>query len=207
MPLDSRVQQQVARKVEIYEGRVGHFYLDSIGKVTVGVGHLIPDRNAVAHIDMVKITPGQPSVQASTGEKLDEYDRVSAEPAGYRASWYRRVTQLQMLDADITRLRDRHIHRFYRELCGIYSRARGYPNDFDTLPLPVQMALFDLIFNLGATKLVNVFRRLDVAIRASDWRQAATESLRPQVSNARNHYVHQLFMTAAGATVACVPTC
>jgi GH24 family phage-related lysozyme (muramidase) len=92
-------------------------------------------------------------------------------------------------------------------LTAIYTRSRGYLHDFDQFPLAVQMALFDLIFNLGPNRLVNVFVRLDVAIRAEDWAQAAAESNRPQVQPDRNLYVRQLFLTAAGATVACVPFC
>lgn len=207
MTLDTGVRRQVARKLETYEGRVDHFYLDSVGKVTVGVGHLIVDREAVADLAMETRIAGQPPATATLAQKRDEYDRIEAEAVGYRAGWYAQVAQLRMPDDEINRLRDHHIGRFHRELQGIYTRARGYPQEFDNLPKAVQLALFDLIFNLGATRLVNIFRRLDSAVRAADWKRAALESYRPQVSHARNQYVHQLFMSAAQANEACVPTC
>jgi len=59
----------------------------------------------------------------------------------------------------------------------------------------------------GATRLVNIFRNLDQSIRVSDWQAAAAESHRPQVSAARNLYVRQLFLSAAGVLPACIPTC
>lgn len=204
MSLNIRVRQQVIRKLEIYEDRVNHFYLDSVGKVTVGVGHLIPDRSAVAGFDMI-VAPSGPL--ASLAEKQDEYDRVAAEPVGYRASHYRAATRLLMSDTEISRLRDRHVRVFYRELQSIYTRPNGYPDDFDRLPAVVQMALFDLIFNLGATRLRHVFVNLDRAIRAGDWLRAAAESYRPQVSAARNLYVRQLFLSATGVPAVCVPAC
>lgn len=207
MTLDLRVRQQVARKLEAFEGRIEHFYLDSLGNVTVGVGHFIPDRDAVAGFTMETASAGQTPVPATLDEKRDEYDRIMAEPVGYHAPWYRHAARLRMPAAEINRLRDQHILRFYGHLKAIYARARGYRRDFDQFPLTVQMALFDLIFNLGPSRLVNVFVRLDAAIRAEDWAQAAVESNRPQVQAARNLYVRQLFTTAAGATVACVPFC
>jgi GH24 family phage-related lysozyme (muramidase) len=207
MTLDLRVRQQVVRKLEAFEGRIDHFYLDSLGNVTVGVGHFIPNRDAVASLGMETAVTGQAPVPATLDEKRDEYDRVLGAPLGYKAPYYGQVARLRMPAAEINRLRDQHIQRFYAHLRAIYTRGRGYHHDFDQFPLAVQMALFDLVFNLGPSRLVNVFVRLDVAIRAEDWAQAAVESNRPQIQAARNHYVRQLFMTAAGATVACVPFC
>lgn len=207
MPLSARVKQQVVRRLETYEGRVDHLYLDSVGKVTVGVGHLLPDRDAVAFIDLYTAQNGATGALATLSEKRDEYDRVAAQPIGYRASWYRSAARLVMLDADISTLRDNHVRSFYRELQSIYMTSKGCAEDFDRFPETAQMALFDLIFNLGATRLVTIFRNLDQAIRGSDWRAAAAESHRPQVSAARNLYVRQLFLSAAGVLPACIPTC
>jgi len=207
MTLDLRVRQQVVRKLEAFEGRIDHFYLDTAGNVTVGVGHLVPNRDAVASTSMETPVAGQVPTTATLDEKRDDYDRVMAEPVGYRASMYGQVALLRMPAVEINRLRDQHIQRFYARLRATYTRGRGYQHDFDQFPLAVQMALFDLIFNLGPNRLVNVFVRLDAAIRAEDWAQAEVESNRPQVQPTRNHYVRQLFLTAAGATVACVPFC
>lgn len=207
MALDLRVRQQVVRKLGLFEGRINHFYLDSGSNVTVGVGHLIPNRDAVANITMETAVVGQVPVIATLDEKRDEYDRIMAEPGSYLAPYYAHVARLRMPDTEINRLLDQHIQRFYTKLQAIYNRGRGYLHNFDQFPLAVQMALFDLIFNLGPNKLVNVFPRLDAAIRAEDWVLAAAESNRPQVQPDRNLYVRQLFLTAAGATVACVPFC
>jgi GH24 family phage-related lysozyme (muramidase) len=199
-----QVKIEVAKKIEEYEGRVNHLYLDSVGKVTAGVGYLIPSRN-----DMLSVTlyPSDHAVScqpASLAEKQIEYDNIARQRVGYKASWYKSYTTLAMSDSDIDVLRDHHIDSFYQELTHIYQKAKGYPDDFDTLPQGVQLALFDMIFNLGASKIVNVFTRFDRALKVADWRVAALECDRPQVSTARNQYVRQLFLTTAnGAHVLC----
>jgi len=66
-----------------------------------------------------------------------------------------------MKEADIGTQRDKHIATFYAELSSMYSRAKGYANDFNAMPDEVQLALFDMIFNLGQTKLRTIFGNLE----------------------------------------------
>ena len=101
-----------------------------------------------------------------------------------------------MKEEDINSQRDKHIDSFYSELTSIYKKTNGYPEDFDNLPDKVQIALFDMIFNLGKTKLKNTFPSFNAAIKASDWKKAALESNRPDVSTNRNTYVKDLFNAA-----------
>ena len=194
MPLNAIVKTQVSKKLEEYEGRINHLYLDSVGQVTVGVGHWIANRAAVATLPLSNAKTGK---LATLAEKQAEYDSVSKQTKGFKAAWYKQHTTLVMNDSDITTLRDKHITSFYAELTNIYKKSKGYPADFDKLPEAVQKALFDMIFNLGATKLVNVFKNFDAAVKAGDWKKAGQESNRPQISAARNLYVKQLFLSAA----------
>lgn len=59
------------------------------------------------------------------------------------------------------------------------------------------MALFEMIFNLGATGLRSEWPRLNKAIGTGDWHTAARESFRPDVQETRNIYVRKLFESAA----------
>jgi GH24 family phage-related lysozyme (muramidase) len=192
MPLSADVRKEVARKLEENEGRVDHLYLDSVGRVTVGVGHLIASRIAASSLVLYQ-NGSPPTCLGDLREKTAEYDEIIKQPVGYKASWYKRHTTLVMKADDIDALRDGHIDNFYSELTNIYRRAKGYQTDFDNLPTNVQMALFDMIFNIGATKIVGTFTVFDQAIRACDWKTAAQHSYRPQVSTERNEYVKQLF--------------
>lgn len=196
MPLDPQIRTTVQKKIEEYEGRVPHLYLDSVGRVTAGVGHLVANRAAVGSIALYKVTNGVPLSEASLGEKQVEYDKVAKQPKGYKASHYKQFTTLVMKDSDINALRDKHIDSFYKELTAIYTKAKGYTANFDDLPRGVQLALFDMIFNLGATKIVSTFVNFDKAVKAGDWVKAAEQSHRPQIGTARNAYVKQLFLEA-----------
>ncbi|MFC4875135.1 hypothetical protein [Microbulbifer halophilus] len=96
-------------------------------------------------------------------------------------------------------------NHFYSELTTIYSQKNGFQNNFDQMPSEVQMALFDMIFNLGATKLQKLFLKFNDAIKKENWADAATECNRPDVSPSRNNYVKQLLTTANRKPTATAP--
>lgn len=189
MILQAEIRNSVIRKIEEYEGRVNHLYVDSVGRVTIGVGHLVANRSTISTITLYKTNPTK---TASLKEKQDDYDSVSKAGAGYAASWYKKKTTLIMTDADVNALLNKHVNEFYGYLRNIYKKSKGYPDDFDDLPKNVRLALFDMIFNLGPNKIVSVFKTFDKHLKEGDWSKAAVASNRPQVSAARNSYVQQL---------------
>ncbi|WP_151636587.1 lysozyme family protein [Noviherbaspirillum aerium] len=197
MSLHPHIKQEVLKSLQRYEGRIKHLYLDSVGKVTIGVGHLVSARSSMSPLPMYKLGANGANVVASTQEKQSEYEMIMRQPVGYSASWYKKHTRLFMKDSDIDRLLNEHLEVFHMELCRIYKKSKGYPNDFDKLPHSVQIALFDLIFNLGAHGLTHKFPVLNACLMAGDWARAAQQSHRPQLSMARNQYVMQLFLSVA----------
>jgi len=205
MPLDQTVRTEVASKIIKFENKINHFYLDSVGKVTVGVGHMIPNKQSVSSITMYRIVNKLPGAMATLLEKQKEFDNISKQKRNYKAEWYAKHTTLMMKDTDITAQLNKHIDSFYKELSITYTKAKGYPDDFDKLDKDVQAALFDMIFNLGATKLTKVFSKFDNAIKAGNWKLAAAESNRPQIDPRRNDYVKKKFISAASKQVAAKP--
>ena len=199
MPLKQTVKQEVITKLEEYEGRYDHLYIDTKGKVTVGVGHLVASEINIAFVTMHKLVNNLPSGLATLEEKKAEYRTISKQKKNYRAAWYKQYTTLVMSDVDINSQRDKHVDSFYAELTSIYKKTNGYPDDFDNFPEKIQIALFDMIFNLGKTKLKNTFPTLNTAIKTSNWGKAALESNRPDVNASRNNYVRDLFNAAESA--------
>lgn len=177
--------------LERYEGRIPHMYRDSKGHITVGVGHLlatVSDAQQCAFVDQAG--------KHATGEQVAaDYAEVGKQPPNRWADFYRTYTKLVLPNAEIDRLTEQHIQSFHRELRVIY-------RDFDRLPGPVRLALFDMIFNLGATNLRGTWPRMNRAIRAQDWLEAGRESFRPDVQMYRNDYVRKLFNKAAAMEVA-----
>jgi len=201
MPLNASIKTEVSKKIEQYEGRFNHLYLDTKGKVTVGIGHLIPNRNAIATTALYKVKNNLPSQLATLSEKQAEYDKISKLPWGqrYGANTFKAHATLVIKDSDINLQRDKHINSFYNELTTLYKKSNGYTDDFDKLHKNVQLALFDMIFNLGASKIISSFPSFNKALKAGDWKKAATESNRPDVNAARNQYVKQLLNTVPTA--------
>lgn len=175
------------KKAGTGEGCVTHMYLDSVGKVTVGVGNMLPDAASAAKLNFVvratraKATPEQ--VQA-------DFNAVSGQPRGYRANWYKQHTALDFPVMEADRLLDRRIAEFRLQV-------RGRFRQFDSYPTSAQMAILDMAFNLGTNGLWTKFPNLRRAIEAREWETAAKESSRRGVPAARNALVRKWFEQAA----------
>lgn len=185
--LTNNIKKKLKDRLEIYEGRVNYMYQDSKGFVTIGIGHLI---SSAHNAEALPLRKHNGSV-ASSNEKRAEYEKIKSLPHGNRqATYYRQYTSLILSDSEIDRLVTLHIGTFHRELRRLF-------DDFDTYPEEVQLGLFDMIFNLGMTKLRNIFRNFTSTVIDQDWRAAAEESYRRDVNKERNDYVKNLFIKAA----------
>ena len=170
-----------------YEDSISHMYLDSKGLVTVGIGHLIATLADAQNLTFYT----SKNIKATAAEIMTDFDSVKKQPKNFKASYYKRATKLSMKQVDIDKVTYAHIDKFYKELKQVYI-------DFDTYPKTAQYALFDLIFNLGQTKLSNGFPSLNKAVLAHAWPIAANESNRkPPISAERNNFVKDLFDKAA----------
>jgi GH24 family phage-related lysozyme (muramidase) len=197
MALAGNVRAIIVKKLEQYEGRVPHLYRDTVGVVTVGVGHAVPSPAAAASLALWTVKDGKPLAPATPDQILADYQMVIAQPAAMAAGRYKH--QLVMQDAAINQLRDADLQGFYKELQKRYAVAKGYRQEFDDFPADVQIALFDMIFNLGGPKLTKKFPSMNAAIKAGDWRGAAAECNRPGVPPARNGFVRKRFEAAAAS--------
>jgi GH24 family phage-related lysozyme (muramidase) len=182
-------------KMEKYEGKVSHMYLDSKGFVTVGVGHLLVDLASAQKLSFKK-SNGTP---ASKTEIKADYDAVKKQPKNRMASFYKKHVSLKLTDADMNALTNKHIDSFELELKRIYPAFSTYPSE-------VRLALFDIIFNVGMTNLNNKWPSFKIAIKAKDWTEAAKQSNRKApISAERNKYVKDLFEKAAADSSVITP--
>src|SRR5690554_4452760 len=119
MALSLVIKNEVSSNIEKYEGRFNHLYLDTKGRVTVGVGHLVASRSAISSVPLYRIVNKIPTTIATIQERQAEYDNISKKPFGYQysASAFKKYTTLVMKEADIDKQRDNHIQNFYSELC------------------------------------------------------------------------------------------
>jgi len=201
MALKAKTKKKIVAKLKEFEGSVPHLYLDTKGYVTVGIGHLVASRDDMASVIMYTVVNKLPSSLATTAAKKTEYDTIKKEKKGKRASAYKSKTTLIMKEQDILDQKTKHVDAFYVNLKEYYKVTRGFKRNFDDFPENVQLALFDMIFNLGYKGLKTKFPSFNRAIKAEDWRKAAKECNRPDVSVTRNNYVKKLFKTVPIVTV------
>lgn len=183
------VLARLRKKLEEYEGKINHMYIDSEGYVTIGVGHLITNVTSAQNLTLYT-TKGKKATKPEI--KLD-FDTVNKQIKNKLASYYKQFTKLTMKDVDIEKQLDKHIVSFEKELKRVYS-------GFSALPEDVKLALFDMIFNLGQRNL-KAYKNMNAAIAKSDWLIAAKESNRPKGTARRNKYVSDLFIKADNAKV------
>ncbi len=184
------------KEIKFSEGCIPHMYLDTVGKVTVGVGNMLPDAASAQKLPFVdRLT----KKKATVAEITVDFDTVKKQPMGRLASSYKPHTKLDLPDREIEKLLDTRIAGFTREL------KLKFPN-FDQYPLSVQFALTDMAFNLGTNGLVTKFPSFTKAIKQKDWATAAKESRRPQVSAHRNTLVKDWLKEAAKASDTKAPT-
>lgn len=171
------------------EDSVTHFYLDTVGKVTVGVGHMMPTAADAQGLSMVVRSSGE---AASAQQIAVDFANVKAQQSGMLALHYRQFTTLDMLDDAIDRLLESDIARMET---GVRANFTGY----DSYPGPAQDALLDMAFNLGVNGLVSHFPKLRAAAQALDWNTCAAECHRNGIGEERNQKTKALFLQAANS--------
>ncbi|WP_159819900.1 hypothetical protein [Colwellia sp. 20A7] len=189
VPISGNLKVTLKQNMKKYEGNIPHMYLDTKGKVTVGVGHLLKDVEAAKKVPFTFRDTG---AVASVKQIEDEFKLIKSKPFGSQAApFYKPFTKLVITEAVREAQVEQHIRTFESELKIIYgaSEFSSYPND-------VKLALFDMIFNLGMPELKDEFPNFNKHMKVRDFKQAAIESNRKDVSAERNTYVRNLFKSA-----------
>lgn len=200
-------QRALLRALERFEGRISYFYRDSVGQVTIGVGHLVRSESDAVALRLAHRSDGKPATQdeirmAFRAVKAESIHYVGAKDHKqhtWGAKHYMSVpgaANIAMSEPEMDRLRDQHVREFGLYLKKCLSKAHGYKREFSDFPAAIRLALYDMMFNLGPTKFPAKFPRLVHALKAEDWRAAAAASRRPQLSKERNAYVHDLLIQA-----------
>jgi GH24 family phage-related lysozyme (muramidase) len=182
-------KEEIFRHFEKHEGVISHMYLDTVGKVTVGIGFMIPDPHSALTYRLTNRTSGAP---ATSQEKLAEWTQVAQQTKGKIAQSYKKFTQLEMPDDEVRRVLDDKLRGFAESL-----RTRFAA--FDTYPASAQLALLDMIFNLGPNGLFKGFPTMCKAVDRLDWAKCAAECNRKDISKDRNDETRDLFLAAIPA--------
>ena len=181
--------EQSLAKLKEFEGCVPWMYRDTVGKVTVGVGLMLPYAKAAEALPFVV------GGRAATPEEIAaEYARVDAMAMGRASAFYKTPTSLvltqQTIDAKLSSV-----------LAGFEAELRSQFPHYDALPNGIKMALLDMIYNLGPAGLFKGFPHLVAAIQTGAWQQAAEHCIRRGPSAARNDWTREQFLSAVVGTI------
>jgi GH24 family phage-related lysozyme (muramidase) len=177
------LDQSVAQ-LKLFEGCVPWMYLDTVGKVTVGVGLMLPNETAACALPFS--TAQGPATPA---EITAEFTRVTALAPGKLPTFYKSPASPELpqpvIDANLL-----------STLIGFETTLRTHLTSYDNLPDPVKLALLDLAYNLGPAGLLTGYPHLIRDVETGAWAAAAAASLRHGPSPARNAWTQQQFLSA-----------
>jgi GH24 family phage-related lysozyme (muramidase) len=176
-------------KLKEFEGCVPWMYRDTVGKITVGVGLMLPDSKAAQSL------PFFFGADLATPEQVAaEFSRVDALPPDHPSNFYKTSVSLELPAQSIDAKLAAVLKSFESDL-----RAR-LPH-YDTFPDGVKMALLDMIYNLGPEGLFHGFPHLIAAVEAGAWVQAAGQCLRHGPGEARNEWTRRQFLSAVVTSI------
>ena len=178
---------QTLAQLKEFEGCVPWMYRDSVGRVTVGVGLMLPDAAAACGLPF---TVGSGVGVPATAEQIEgDFARVSALTMGRLPSFYRAMGSLELPEAAID-------ERLRAVLTGFEATLQARLAGYDTLPDGVKMALLDMAYNLGPEGLLQGYPRMIHAVETGAWAEAAAQSGREGIGAARNAWTRQQLLSA-----------
>ena len=160
-------------------------YLDTVSRVTVGIGNMLPSVTAAQALAFIDRT----TKNAATQEQSKPSSRRFRGGSRLASETNREHTKLDLPDVAVNLLFKGRVAEFTRQLT-------SYFPDYSTFPDPAQLAILDMAFNLGAAALNTKWPSLK-RVLAQDWAEAEKPCSRPQAQPSRNDTTKELFRKAA----------
>jgi GH24 family phage-related lysozyme (muramidase) len=177
----------ILARTRLFEGSVPWLYLDALGNVTVGVGHLLSSLTAAQSVAFVTRMDATP---ATSQQIAIDYSRVQAMAPDLTASAYQSPTSLALAPGMDETLLVGDLKASEYQLLVAFAV-------YDELPSLAQAALIDMMFNLVPAHFnAQEWPRLFAAVNAWEWNTAAEQSFRTTASPARNIEIATLFRDA-----------
>ncbi len=150
------------------EEYVPHMYLDRDGRVTVGIGHLIPDADAATRLDFTSRDPIKPVIDRHTINAFNKVKKSGLK--GAAAPSFKNLTHIFISEPDAVVLALKDMDNFLNII-----RSSSYFPEFDSYPVLAKMGLLDLVYNAGALGTRDGYPRTTAAVRRRNWKQAGVE--------------------------------
>lgn len=176
---------QSLSRLKHFEGCVPWMYRDTVGRVTVGVGLMLPD--AASAQALAFTFDGRP---ATPQEIVADFRRVQQLASAREPAFYKSPTSPQLpqdvIDAKLLAV-----------LTEFESQVRAKLPCYDSLPDGVKLALLDMAYNLGPAGLFRDYPHMLKAVAAGDWATAAAQCARHGPAPERNTWTRAMFLSGA----------
>lgn len=172
------------------EGMIAWLYKDKKNNITTGPGVMLPDLRAARQL------PWQCALTslAVTAEDIERaWQAVQTMPAGLPAERYKQHHDraIRLSDDTMAQMLDRKIAQFTEDL------LTSFPGYVDW-PLPAQLGMLDMAYNLGMPRLIDEFPHFCAAANQDppDYATMADECHRLDISETRNDATRNRFLAA-----------
>ncbi|TDX58964.1 hypothetical protein [Orenia marismortui] len=193
MSLGYNERKQLKKILLEGENKTTYMYCDTKGNVTIGVGHLISNLNVAIKLPFKRKSDNH---KADANDIEKEYKKMKSiwkKNSNYIHTYYGKKASLYISEADIDNTFKLDI---LKKEINIKAALQKKGIVYDNLSREVQLAIFDMAYNMGATGLVNKFPNFIVAIKDANYKEAAKQSSRLDVSKKRNLFVKRLLLKA-----------
>lgn len=172
-------------KLKHFEGTVLWMYLDSVGKVTILTGLMLP--SAIPAVGL----PFRVGARLATeNEVIADFNRVKVMAPGKLPAFYKSPTSPTLTDADADANLQEKVNNFETYL---RNDLKGY----DTYPDAAKIALIDMAYNLGPVGLLTKYPHLIAAVKVHNWPLCAAQCHRNGPNQERNDWTARMFAEAA----------
>lgn len=169
-----------------FEGNIPWPYLDTVGLVTTGVGHMIPDVDAMLKIPWFIVHTDTP---ATEDEVRAAWAVLIGEPQAMPASFYGPVTKIRL--APEWPMQDATDRLQNEYLPAVAEHVEG----FDSFPLAAQAVFLDFQYNVKNFSHPDVFKHMKAAALQGNWQEAANQCHRVGLQQSRNDWAKAQLMS------------
>jgi len=183
------------QQLKQHEGCINHMYLDSVGIVTVGVGHAIFNHNMLDGIKFIYKHNGQLACSADVKAEYN-YIKTYADK-NYNAKAFDKLTKLELAPNQSDKLFAADLNQAIYAVNNYLTRLKSL--QFFTIPQPAMHAMVSMTFNMGHTKFLggNKWPKFKAALKKRDWQECAIQTNYRGPSKQRIADLKECFMHAA----------
>jgi GH24 family phage-related lysozyme (muramidase) len=177
--------EQSTTQTTAFETPVPWMYLDTRGLVTTGIGQMLPDVASAQALAFLHSdgTPAPPDVIQA------DFERVRALAPSEPCHFY-------LSPISPTLATDTMTSMLAAVIAANDAILRGRLTDYDGFPDPAKLALLDMIYNLGESRLFSEYPLLLAAVNNQHWLVASQQCHRNGPNQQRNDWTRNQFLAA-----------